>query len=331
MIPTPQRQAANRRWSAVLAAMAAATIAAVGFTVRLGPVAEGVGIGLALIVAAAMYHYGTRVMRRRRAVLRRGLDPHITDILQRRVSYYRGLGDAGKQRFDALAAIFLDETAVTGAGCEIDDETRALVAASAVIPIMGFPDWEYATLREVLVRPDEFVAPAADGQGDSDPLLGMVASAGGAFHGTLILSREDLEAGFARPGQMHVGIHEFAHLIDEGDGAIDGIPAWLPRQLFRDWLRLVRRQLDAGRPRRRGHSFEDPGHEESPLAAADEARREDREDWSDMPAYAFTNEQEFFAVSAEYFFQAPRRLAARHPKLYDILRQTFRQDPAARQ
>ena len=51
-------------------------------------------------------------------------------------------------------------------------------------------------------------------------------------------------------------------------------------------------------------------------------------DWSDMPEYAFTNEQEFFAVSTEYFFKAPRELAARHPDLYDMLRETFRQDPA---
>ena len=31
-----------------------------------------------------------------------------------------------------------------------------LVAASAVIPIFGFHDWEYHRLREVLIYPDAF-------------------------------------------------------------------------------------------------------------------------------------------------------------------------------
>jgi Mlc titration factor MtfA (ptsG expression regulator) len=75
-----------------------------------------------------------------------------------------------------------------------------------------------------------------------------------------------------------------------------------------------------------------PQDREVPAPAGLDNRRpgldHQNDDWDDMPAYAFTNEQEFFAVSAEYFFKAPRELAARHPQLYDMLRQTFRQDPA---
>ncbi len=347
MIPTPRRISTNRRWSAVLAAVVAATIAAVAFVVDLGLIPTAVAIGLALVAGLKLYSFGTRVMRRRQAVIRRGLAPDLAAILESRVVYYRNLDPAAQERFRRLAAIFLDETPITGAGCEVDDAVRVLVAASAVIPILGFPDWDYATLREVLIKPGQFVArpEVFDDDDDPDPMLGMVGNRGGSFHGTLILSKADLIRGFARSrDKMHVGIHEFAHLVDEGDGAIDGVPAWLPRDRIRQWLDLVHHELGRDDDRRHSDAIEDmdddesddaapgPPGREAPAPAGRDNRRPGqhrrRDDWDDMPAYAFTNEQEFFAVSTEYFFKAPRQLAARHPELYDMLRQTFRQDPA---
>ena len=335
MIPTAHRIRANRRWSAVLAAVVTATIATVAFVVNLGPVPTGAALCLALAAGLKLYSFGTRFMRRRQAVVRRGLPDNLAAILDGRVAYYRNLDPAAKQRFRQLAAIFLDETPITGAGCEVDDTVRVLVAASAVIPILGFPDWDYSTLREVLVKPGEFTARPTeyDYDDDNDPMLGMVGNRGGSFHGTLILSKADLIRGFSRSrDKMHVGIHEFAHLVDEGDGAIDGVPAWLPRDRIRQWLDLVHRELGRDGERRRANAIEDMDEDESDAAPGpDEGRpgpEQHRDDWSDMPEYAFTNEQEFFAVSTEYFFKAPRRLAARHPELYDMLRQTFRQDPA---
>ncbi len=347
MIPTPRRISVNRRWSAVLAAVVVVTIATVAFVVDLGPIPTAGALGLAFTAGLLLYRFGTRVMRHRQAVVSRGLAPDLAAILDSRVAYYRGLDPATKERFRTLTAIFLDETPITGAGCDVDDVTRVLVAASAVIPILGFPDWEYATLREVLIKPGEFVARPTefdDDDDDLDPMLGMVGNRGGSFHGTLILSKTDLFRGFvATRDKMHVGIHEFAHLVDEGDGAIDGVPAWLPRERIRDWLDLVHLELGLDGGRRRAEAIEDMDDDESESAAPGrqgrkahapagrDNRRPGRQDhdWDDMPAYAFTNEQEFFAVSVEYFFKAPRELAARHSDLYDMLRETFRQNPAA--
>jgi hypothetical protein len=346
MIPTAHRISANRRWSAVLAAVIAATITTVGFVVNLGLVPSAGALCLALAAGLLLYRFGTRVMRRRQAVIRRGLPDNLAVILDGRVAYYRNLGPAARERFRQLAAIFLDETPITGAGCEVDDTVRVLVAASAVIPILGFPDWDYSTLREVLIKPGEFTARPTeyDYDDDNDPMLGMVGNRGGSFHGTLILSKADLIRGFsASRDKMHVGIHEFAHLVDEGDGAIDGVPAWLPRYRIRQWLDLVHQELGRDGERRRADAIEDMDDDESgpapgpqdgkaPAPAGPDNRRprpgRRRDDWADMPDYAFTNEQEFFAVSTEYFFKAPRQLAERHSELYDMLRQTFRQDPA---
>jgi Mlc titration factor MtfA (ptsG expression regulator) len=53
-------------------------------------------------------------------------------------------------------------------------------------------------------------------------------------------------------------------------------------------------------------------------------------DQSDIRKYALTNEAEFFAVTSEYFFERPKLFKKKHPKLYNILKQCFQQNPAKR-
>ncbi len=48
-----------------------------------------------------------------------------------------------------------------------------------------------------------------------------------------------------------------------------------------------------------------------------------------LDPYGAEDPAEFFAVATETFFEAPRRLASRHPALYDVLRRFYRQDPGA--
>jgi len=300
MIPTAERLRSNRRWSAALGGAVGGAIALVGATFAGGTAVLAVVLAAAGAVALLTYRFGTRVWRRRRRVVARAFPPDWEDILTRRVAYYAGLGLEAKQRFRALAAVFLDETPIFGAGCEVDDTTRLLVAASAVIPILGFDAWEYGMLHDVVIRPGPFELrePQEDDE-LPDTMLGMVGGHGGAFTGTMVLSKRQLEQSYTRDRRkFNVGIHEFAHLIDQGDGAIDGVPPGLNRQAYRSWWHLVSRLLEkAG------------------------------EEWSDIPEYGFTNEQEFFAVASECFFQAPHELAERHGELYALLVGIFRQDP----
>jgi MtfA peptidase len=52
-------------------------------------------------------------------------------------------------------------------------------------------------------------------------------------------------------------------------------------------------------------------------------------DRSSIRGYAYTNEHEFFAVLAEYFFKSPGLLARRDPQLYRMLQEMFHQDTAS--
>lgn len=240
----------------------------------------------------------TRRYRRRLELMKEPFPDDWREILTKRVAFYRALDEDGRDRFERKALIFLEETPIAGVDCFIDDETRLLVAASAVIPIFSFPRWEYGTLREVFVTRKSFDADMDERDGIEIPALGMVGCTG-VWNGVMVLSQPDLRRGFihSRDGQ-NVGIHEFAHLIDKATGHVDGVPASLPSESFRAWLRVVREEITKG-----------------------------REGGSDLDDYGFTSEEEFFAVASEYFFEAPDKMKARHPELYTLMTSVFKRDP----
>jgi len=287
---------ATRRWALTEAAAVAGFAILIGLAFTATIAAALILVVVALVIGGLIYRSETRIIRRRLAVMAQPFPAEWAQQLGKIVPYYATLAPAERERFQHLVAIFLDEKPIHGIGCTIDDTTRLLVAASATIPVFAFPAWEYATLRKVLIRPEAFDATFQDRQQQETMALGMVG-ASGLFDGVMILSLPDLYAGFApNAGKHNVGIHEFSHLIDQNNGAIDGIPASLPRECLQPWTTLVHDHLAH-------HRGDDAG----------------------IPAYGYTNEAEFFAVASEYFFQSPEEMARRDPELYALLEQIFQQ------
>ena len=144
-------------------------------------------------------------------------------------------------RFRQLVQVFLDEVRITGIRTDVDDTVRVLVAASAAIPIFGFHDWEYHRLGEVLVYPASF-GDAYQTKGEANEnTLGMV----GLRHlsGVMILSKPALLAGFEnRSSKENVGVHEFAHLVEEEE-AVHGLPPEVPPEVVQQWIQYVAREL----------------------------------------------------------------------------------------
>ena len=99
---------------------------------------------------------------------------------------------------------------------------------------LGWPDYEWTQLTEVLLYPDDF---------DRDYRVGENERAGQAHPwGTVILSVPALFESFEVPDDAyHVGIHEFAHLLDVDQTHFDGIPVGLDGRLAREWVRRSRR------------------------------------------------------------------------------------------
>lgn len=256
---------------------------------------------LSAIVAILVFAGMTAKIRRRRRILAQPFPAEWEQVLQRDVLFYRALDPQSKTRFRRELQVFLGEKRITGIKTELDTTTRVLAAASAIIPIFGFPEWEWQQISEILIYPSRFDEEFSFGDGDAQRTLGMVG--GGAMNRLMILSKPDLIAGFRNPGdKRNVGLHEFAYLVDKSDGTIDGLPATgLDRRAIGPWIELVRRKM-----------------------------AEIRSGDSDIDPYALTNEAEFFAVTTEYFFERPGVMRRKHPELYAMLARAFRQDLASR-
>ncbi len=222
-------------------------------------------------------------------------------LLSANVAFYRALGDADKTAFEERLRDFLSRTAVTGVGgVVVTDLDKLLVASAAIIPIFSFPDWRYNNIDEVLLYHKAFDKEYSQ-EGDDRNIIGMVGS--GAMQGQMILSQPALRASFREPNDgSNTAIHEFAHLLDKADGAVDGVPEYLLSKPYTiPWIKHVHEtiaQMKAGGDR-------------------------------DINFYGATNDAEFFAVITEYFFERPHELEEHHPELYKLLEQMFH--PAATQ
>lgn len=218
-------------------------------------------------------------------------------ILAEQSVFYQQLDEIQKEIFSKRVQHFLATTQITGVNTTVEDLDKVLVAASAIIPIFGFPGWEYVNLNEVLLYPDTFNHDFEQSGSDRN-VLGMVGS--GAMNNVMILSQHELRQAFLnKTGKTNTAIHEFVHLVDKTDGSVDGLPEFIAdKKYMLPWLQLMR--------------------------AAIKKMLDGR---SDINPYGAANEAEFFAVVSEYFFERPALLKEKHPELYELLSAIFRQQP----
>jgi MtfA peptidase len=258
----------------------------------LGPTGAAIGVVAGLVAGAALNRRLGRRAARRSALLARPFPPAWRRVLAARSAHFGRLPPLLRERFERDVTLFLGEKAITGVGIEATEELRLLVAASAVTLSVAWEDHGWEALTEVLLYPDDF---------DRDYNFGGAERVGEAHvWGTVILSAPALEESFDSRGHgYHVGLHEFAHLLDLQLGEFDGVPAGLGAARSREWVGLVPEEMERIR---QGRSVLDEYGAESPV--------------------------EFFAVSVEAFFGIPAALRARHGALYAILAAYFGQDPA---
>lgn len=247
-------------------------------------------IGFFLLVIFAVYAF-TRNSKRK-------TDPFPKswhDLLKTHVQFYKGLPAKEQKRFQKRMMLFLSEVYLDSVDFKLEDLDKILIAASAVIPVFGFPEWHYTNLSSVIVYPDNFNEELGfDKEDKIRRISGIVGN--GQFEKQMILSRKALHSGFEQKSDgQNTGIHEFVHLIDKLDGMADGVPERLLEHAYIiPWLKLIHKEMEA--------------------INANE---------SDIRNYGGTNEAEFLAVASEYFFKKPNLMKEKHPKLYEMLQNCF--------
>jgi len=297
MLRNLQKMQSWDRHQSIISGIGAAAFFLVAFIVIRGLELSYVFFLLAILGACGFYLANMRRFILRRYWLRTPFPRHFKTILTERVPYYRRLSEKEKHRFEQAITIFLNENRITGIGTRVDDQTRLLVASSAVMLLFGRPEWEYKTLPEILIYPRSFAEDYEFTTYRADRIIaGIVVPQNG-----IVFSKQDLMRAFGDPEDhaYHVGLHEFAHALDLTDGVAEGIPGYLRAGKVKEWYELIRDEL---KNVRRGRSV--------------------------LNRYAGTNKAELFAVAVEHFFQRPDELKEQHPRLYEALASFLNQNPA---
>lgn len=183
-------------------------------------------------------------------------------------------------------------------GLEITDEMVVVIAGAAARLSRNLPPGVYGHLTRIVVTPAHMET--SDGKG---VIFGLASN-----RGEVTLSWNAVRHGINNPLDGHdTALHEFAHILDVGDGIFDGIPPahkddhhGLAHALASGFVRF-QQKADRGLARR-----------------------------SVMRDYGATNAAEFFAVATEAFFEKPRQLQKKKPDVYRALVRFYRIDPLAR-
>lgn len=207
------------------------------------------------------------------------------NILENDFYFFGLLTNKEKRVFEHRVATFIKEKKFIGRGeIEVTEEMKVLIAATGCMVSFGRKNYDYGLIDFVLIYPEEFFSNVNDRyhKGEFNPR-----------ERALVLSWRHFKEGYEISNDnLNLGIHEFMHAMQlESKNSRDLDSNRFSKQ-FQNILRTltqeeVRQKLDKTRFFRE---------------------------------YAFTNQYEFMAVLAEYFFESPTDLKEEFPEIYDATR-----------
>ena len=248
--------------------------------------------------------------KRRAYLLAKPLPNEWQEIIGQDFIRYRGLPEELRRSLDGNIQVLMAEKHFEPCGGleEVSLRMKLLICAQAGLLLIRLKQHGlYRKLQSILVYPSAFQDSGRRRFGlqeeeDDSTMLGESWSTG-----SVVLSWESILAGARNADDgMNVVIHEFAHQLDQVDGAADGVPILQQRSAYRRWAKVFLRNYD-----------ELVGEVES-----GKGRR------SLIDPYGATNPAEFFAVASETFYEEARQLKMKQPDLYNELEEFYGVDPA---
>jgi len=217
------------------------------------------------------------------------LESEYGAIISLYISYFNELSDAGKKRFLERTMHFRSIKHFSYIGMEEKKEIPILISAAAVQITFGLEKYELPFFRNIYITPDAYQR-----TGEKEIFVGHVSPEG------IFISWKYLLEGYGNTtDNVNVAIHEMAHALEHENFIYE---TDVDRSFKADFAKFS--------------SVSGPV-----FAAAIVNHR------SYLRDYAFTNMQEFWAVSVEAFFENPSGLRQSLPQLYDTLCDILNQDP----
>jgi Mlc titration factor MtfA (ptsG expression regulator) len=214
------------------------------------------------------------------------------NILQKYFTYYQNLTTENKIRFERKVTQFIyGKQFIPRNIDEVTVEAKVLIAASAVQLTFGLPHVYLSFFNKILVYPNDYYSSITRRyhKGEVNPRFGVI-----------VLSWQSFVDGYIYPNDSkNLGLHEMAHALR--------LEVFIRSEEFPPFEEDLLDQFDAyahricNDPEFEGQTFFRP--------------------------YACTNEDEFFSVAIENFFERSLEFKQTIPDLYQILTKLLLQDP----
>lgn len=203
--------------------------------------------------------------------------------------YYQRLSRQNQQKFENRVAHFIaNKTFVPREMQEVTPEMKALIAASAIEISFGFKRYLFEDFYKIFVYPENFHY-----RDHKNRFRGFVSD-----RGVIALSwRTFLDDYKVYNDGINLGLHELAHAMKLEKLEINMDFSFYDN--MEEWLDVAKEQMVRVQ-QKRSNTFRKRGG---------------------------ANNDEFFAVAVEGFFEIPEKMRERHPVLYDRMCQLMNQDP----
>jgi hypothetical protein len=259
---------------------------------------------LGCVVIVYMLSAKTRRRTRHRRAMRGPFPEKWLTILKKNLPIYNRLPSELREELKNAIKVFLAEKSFQGCGgLEITDEIKVTIAAQACMLLLGRENECYPGLRSIVIYPSTYVAGGKGFFGGrQEPKSVRLGESWG--RGEVVLSWSDVKHGaFNFQDGQNVTMHEFAHQLDQEDGASDGAPLLEGSSAYSTWAKVFSREFEM--------------LQKSLYSGKDTV----------LDYYGATDPAEFFAVATESFFEKPVQLKEKHPDLFDELRKYYKVNP----
>ena len=216
----------------------------------------------------------------------------VRTVLSEHFVYYQRLSPEQQRVFERRVTRFVRQKDFIGRGLEVTLTMQVLVAAAAVQLTFGLPELVLRHFKRILIYPDKYYSTITHQyhKGEVNPAAQAI-----------VLSWKNFVEGYTSPDDsLNLGLHEMAHALEIENLIENDEYDFLPPSVWEQWQQQAaayRSHMHPGQP-----TF--------------------------FRAYAATNDQEFFAIAVENFFERPAEFQQTVPELYDTLALLLRQDPA---
>ena len=221
------------------------------------------------------------------------LHPFRKELRKQQPAYYANLPQHLKRQFEKRVANFLLlKTFITrGDNFEVTLAMQVHVAAAAVQLTFGLEPVYLSHFSKILLYPDRYYSTISKRYHSGEVNV----------RGFIVLSWKDFETGFRNNADgFNLGLHEMAHALHLENIIQNNEHSFLDQEHLRHWNKLAAQEM--------------------------QLRQKNPEGF--LRPQACRDEHEFFAVSAESFFERPHEFSHHHPELYQAMSALLQQDPA---